>query len=275
MSMDNLQAVIDVARSGVNPTTVAESNAKKHILIHGHGAHPSRVEILDMEVGLLAPLRKRGMVVVFDAASFNQVIADNKDAGNIAIYFDRNPERPSVVGVLNGNGKDGPGWGDFCVSIQFRPTPQWVRWKKIDGQLLPQAEFAEFVEDNMEDIADPLGAQMLEIATELQTTRTVNFRSAVRLSSGAIQFTHNQDDQAKVGAGAVAVPETFTLGIAPVFGMPSYAVPARFRWRIVEGKLRLGFKLQRVETMMAKIVEDVIAKIERGANISIMDGVVP
>lgn len=274
MTLD-LQPVIDTARQAVTPTTLAETDTLRHVFIPGHGNTESRIERVDIEAGRAKPARKRGAVTVFDAASFNQVLADNADAGNIAIYFDRNPEKPSVVAVLNGHGKAGAGWGDLRVSIAFRPTPQWVKWKAIDGKMLPQVTFAEFIEDNLEDIAEPAGSVMLEIATYLEAVRTVNFRSGVRLTSGAIQFRHDQSDEAKVGANTLDVPETIKLGIAPIFGLGSYGVPARFRYRIDNGKLTLGIRLQRVETMMAAIVEDVIAKIERGANVSVLDGLPP
>jgi uncharacterized protein YfdQ (DUF2303 family) len=270
-----MQAVIDAARQGAAPSKLTEVGTKQWWLVPGIAGHPSAVQLIDTEKAADKPSRKRGTVVCFDAASFNQVLADNADAGNIAIYIDRNPDKPSVVALLNGHGKAGPGWGDFRVSIEFRATPQWTKWKGIDGKMLPQAEFAEFIEDNVEDIATPSGAQMLEIATYLEATRSTNFKSGIRLGSGEIQFQNMENIDAKVGVGQIAIPETFTLGIAPIFGLPPYSVPARFRYRIQDGKLLLGIKLQRVETMMSAIVEDVVGKIERGTNVSVLDGVAP
>lgn len=275
MSAENMQPVIDAARQGALPTKLHESDGVAYWLIPGVGQEPSKVEEIEYWRQAGTPRRKSGHVTVFDAASFNQVLADNSDTGNIAIYFDRNPEKPSVVAVLNGHGKAGPGWGDFRCSILFRSTPQWMKWRGIDGKMMSQVGFAEFLEDNLEDIAEPAGAIMLEIATYLEAVRTVNFRSGIRLASGTVQFRHDQSDEAKVGAGTIEVPETIVLGVAPIFGLPSYRVPARFRYRIENGKLMLGVKLQRVETMMAQIVEDVAAKIERGANVSVMDGLPP
>lgn len=269
----NLQAVIDITRSGTGPDHVADVGTKKHLVIHNRDT--SQLAVIDLEAGLEAPVRKRGHVTTFDAASFNNVIKDNSDAGNIAIYFDRNPNKPAVVAVLNGHGQKGPGWGDFRVNIEFRPTPQWVKWRAHDGKLLSQVEFAEFIEDNLEDISEPSGATMLEIATHLEVIRSVNFKSKVTLQSGAFTFQHDQHDQTSTSAGHVAIPQEFKLGVAPIFGLPAYSVPARFRYRIDEGRLKLGYKLQRIETMMSQIVEDVIAKIERGANISVMDGLPP
>lgn len=276
MSAENMQPVIDAARQGAVPTKLHEGDGVAHWLVPGVGPNdPSSIQAVEYWKEAGTPRRKSGRVVCFDAASFNQVLADNADAGNIAIYFDRNPERPAVVAVLNGHGKTGPGWGDFRAEIQFRPTPQWAKWNAIDGKMMSQVAFAEFLEDNLEDIAEPAGAVMLEIATYLEAVRTVNFRSGIRLGSGAVQFRHDQNDEAKVGAGTIDVPETIKLGIAPIFGLASYVVPARFRYRIENGRLTLGVKLQRIESMMALIVEDVIAKIERGANVSVLDGLPP
>jgi len=269
----NVEALIEAVRSGMVPFEVASTASRKTFIVPGFGPHASHTVEIDMEAGHPQPSRKSGAVTVFDAASFNQVLADNADAGSIAIYMDRHPEKPRVVAVMNGNGKGGPGWGDFRVEIAFRKTVQWSKWSALDGKLMQQVAFAEFLEENMEDVVEPAGALLLEIATYLTSVRTVNFRSGIRLSSGAIQFQHDETDD--VQAGELSVPEEFTLGISPIFGLASYLVPCRFRWRLIDRKLHLGFKLQRIETLMAKIVEDVISKIERGANISVLDGLPP
>lgn len=65
------------------------------------------------------------------------------------------------------------------------------------------------------------------------------------------------------------------LALAPLQGGAPYAVPARFRYRLEDGKLRLGIKLERVEDLMDRVLEDVIAKIERGSNVSVLDGRAP
>lgn len=250
------QAIIDAARLGVIATkleTVGE---------FAHYALPTVNGVLlgkiSLETGLPAPLRKRGTVQVFDAASFNEILDANHGTGDATIYINRDADEPAIVAVLNGNGASGPGWGDFRAQIVFRFTPQWKRWKAIDGQMLPQVQFAEFIEDNLGDVVTPPGADMLEIAQYLSATRSVDFKSAVRLSSGQIQLQNVENLEAKVGAGQTAIPETITLGIAPVYGLPPFRVDARFRYRIVGGKLMLGIKLQRIEDIMAAVVNDMV-----------------
>ena len=272
--IDNVQAVIDTAKKAAEPVVLFKNDRFADVYVpsaRGDG----EIKRLDLEATLETPLRKRGKIQVFDAASLNMIIADNSDAGDISIYLDRNPIKPAIVAVLNGHGKSGPGWGDFRASIEFRPTPQWVKWQGIDGKMVPQAAFAEFIEDNLDDIAAPPKADFLEIVTYLQATRAVDFKSGLRLSSGAIQFQNLESIDAKVGAGSIAVPEQFTLGIVPMFGSPAYSIPVRFRYRLQEGRLTLGVKLQRVESLMETLINDVVAKIERGANISVLDGLPP
>lgn len=151
-----------------------------------------------------------------------------------------------------------PRWGDFRAEIVFRFTGQWTKWKAIDGRMLSQVEFAEFIEDNLHDVVSPAGAEMLEIAQYLSATRSVDFKSAIRLSNGQIQFHNLESMDAKVGVGQTQVPETITLGIAPVFGLSPFRVEAKFRYRLADGKLRMGIKLHRVEDVMAAVVNDMV-----------------
>ena len=254
MDYDNVQAIIDAARLGAEPKKLDTVGGIQHYAV----PHAAQLVTVNLETGLQAPLRSRGTVQVFDAVSFSEILKANIEAGDATIYINRDANAPAIVAVLNGNGENGPGWGDFRVEIQFRFTPQWKRWLAIDGRMMSQTAFAEFIEDNMSDVVTPPGAEMLEIAQYLSATRSVDFKSAIRLSSGQIQFQNLESIDAKVGAGQVAIPETITLGIAPVFGLPPFRVEARFRYRIQDGKLQLGIKLQRIEDIMETVVNDMV-----------------
>lgn len=251
----DMEHVIAAARLSDKAHKIAEVGSVLHYLMPT-ASGPQHL-IINTETGLPQPVRKRGMIQVFDAVSFNAILAANAEYA-ARIYINRDANAPAIVAVLNGNDEQGPGWGDFRAEILFRFTSQWLKWKAIDGKMMPQVQFAEFIEDNLGDIAAPAGAELLEIAQYLSATRSVDFKSAVRLSSGQIQFQNIESIDAKVGAGQTAVPETITLGIAPVFGLPPFKIDVRFRYRIVDGKLQLGVKLQRVEDIMAAVVNDMV-----------------
>lgn len=270
MDVDNMQAVIDAARAGHELTKLAGDENYQIVYTPSHG-----VQTVSLEKHNAAPNRKTGAVTVFDAESLNRLLADNAIAGATTIYVNPDAEKPAIVAVFNGNGLAGPGFGDFRASIGFRPTPQWVKWKGIDGKLLPQADFAEFIEDNLADIATPDGATMMEIVTYLQATRSVDFRSGVRLGSGATQLTNNESIEAHVGAGNIAVPDMFEIALSPVFGVAPFRIPTRFRFRIESGKLKLGLKLQRVEDVMAQIIKDIEGEIVLPEGVAKVYGVAP
>lgn len=270
---NNMHAVIEAARQGVTPIIAGvEADAP---LLYAPAANKGQGELVSLERYLAEPLRKRGTIQVFDVASFNQVVRDHGQEGRTAIYLDRNPETPAVVAVLNGAAKDSPGWGDLRCAIRFCPTPQWSKWRGIDGKMLPQRDFAEFIEDNLADIVQPAAATMLEVATAFNATISTRFSRAMRLSSGMIQLQHVEDVAAKVGEGLIEVPETLTLGLAPLHGSPIYQVPARFRYRIRDGELSMGIKMQRIEDLMRIVLEEVIAKIERSTDVSVLEGIAP
>lgn len=256
--MEDMEAVIAAARQGVTPGELSPG-----LLWVPEDAGRA----VSLERYSLKPGRPRGTVTVYDPLSFNQLLIDNATAGHCTIYL--NDADPSITAVLNGNGgKDAAGWGDLRVVLGFRKSPSWTKWQAADGKMMTQDIFAEFVEDNIADFADPSGAVMLEIASSFEVARSVSFRSAIKLNSGEVQFIHGANDEAKVAGGALTVPEAFTLALSPFSGMPHYKVPARFRYRLVEGQLKLGFKLQRIDDMMADIFAQVSGIISGGVKVN-------
>jgi len=270
MDVDNIQAVIDAAREGVHLVTLDESSHHKVVYSSKHG-----LQTVDLAPYQAHPAHKSGHVKVFDAVSFSTFLEENAVPDRTTIYIDRDPQKPAVVAVIDGNGKGGPGYGRFRASIAFRPMPQWVKWCAIDGKFMPQETFAEFVEDNLEDIVDPPGAEMLEIVTSFQATRSLDFKSAVRLSNGQVQFIHLETTDAVVKSGEIKCPETFNIGISPFFGVTAFKIQARFRYRINDRKLSLGFKLQRPEGVMEQVMDDIEKAIQPPPGVITVHGTAP
>ncbi|HVE20628.1 MAG TPA: DUF2303 family protein [Acidocella sp.] len=261
----DVQAIIEVAQDALKPIQVEVTDAN---LLFIPGTENRKPEIINLDLVRppATPRRKAGSITVFNIESLNSFIYHNKDAGNTNVYLDANILKPRMVAILNDNGDAGPGHRDFKVYVEFRETPEWTKWHKIDGTMLPQDAFAEFIEENLQDIYNPPGAEMLEIVTYLQATRAVDFKSALNLSSGQVQFTNIESVDAKVGPGQIAIPTEFTLQIAPIQGSPRFKIPARFRYRLTDGKLKLGFKLLRIEDVMTEILDKAVADIVRGGD---------
>jgi uncharacterized protein YfdQ (DUF2303 family) len=263
--------VVKIAQDALAPSQVSVT-PDNIMFVPGNSLTPSKFVDLDTIRQPATPRRKTGTVNVFSVDSFNAFIMQNKDAGNITVYADSNTEHPAIIAVLNDNGIAGPGHRDFRCSIQFRETVEWRKWKSIDGKMIDQANFAEFIEENIADIHDPAGAAMLEIVTYLQATRSVDFKSALNLSNGNVQFQNTESLDAKVGTGQINIPTEFTLGIAPIQGARAFEIPARFRYRLSEGKLKLGLKLLRAEDVMAQIFNETLSEVIQGDGVVLIWG---
>lgn len=201
------------------------------------------------------PWRPRGTTTTRDAASFSTAIDNLSHGHDPHLFADADNRR--LVAVLN----PGPdGWGDHRVLLQLATSREWREWTGIDRELLPQVDFAEFVEQHTADIVSPDAATMLELAQSFHATRSVRFGSSQRLKHGETVLQYVEELDAK-GRGSIAIPDTVDLRV-PVFDGGSLVdVDARLRWRIHGQALRLGVVLLRPDTIERTAFLDVVSQV--------------
>lgn len=243
----------------------------------------SRFEIIDTEAHAASPYAKRGNVNLHEQGSLIHYVKDHHGNGT-ALYADI--DKNTVVAVLNGHAaswdggeefSDQPGWGDHRAWLNLRLTPEWKRWATHDGKAQGQEAFAEFIEDSVADIVDPSGATMLELAQTFEAKKDVAFRSQTRLSDGQRQLTYTENIEARGGSGGqLAVPSQLELGISPYEGGQPYKITARLRFRLGgEGKLTIGYILDRPDDILRAAFNDVVGEIETDTGIKAFRGVAP
>lgn len=261
----DMAAVIEAARIG-DSVKVGET----------HLAFPlpegGRVELVDVEAAVRAylpnPRRKTGAYRAHDAASFAAYLHRHGTL-DTEVWADATGAR--IVGVINSHeaadqpvGGGGPlaGWGDHRVTYAVEQTKAWQAWTARDGQLLSQSDFAELIEDRAVDIVRPAAADMLELAQSFQATIGVTFGSSKQLSSGERQLEYRETVDAKAGrAGKLEIPRDFDLALIPFEGAKPFKVNARFRYRITDGTLRVGYRLTRPEDVLREAFESVVTEV--------------
>jgi uncharacterized protein YfdQ (DUF2303 family) len=195
------------------------------------------------------PRRKTGTVHVQDALSFIEYIGRHRIPAT-EVFADLS--RMGLVGVINGNGESVPdddnpgkcGHGDHRVILELMPTDAWKVWTARDKTPMGQSDFAEHLEDNAGDVVHPDAATMLEVAQSLLATTSADFKSAIRLDNGEVQFRYEETITARAGqAGDLGIPATFTIALAPFEGCDPVEVVARFRYRINGDRLVLSYAL--------------------------------
>lgn len=211
-----------------------------------------------VEKAQLAPARKRGTVQVKDVVSLLQVLTDQaiqgaKEAG----YVYADPDTRTITCVFNDH-RAGAGWRDHRVAFKAEYTPEFQRWMENNGasKAKGQGEFAEFIEDNLADIQEPHAQQLLEVATTIEASSGIEFKSAKRLQDGQVQLTYNETIDAKAGAyGAMSIPKEFTLGVRIFKNGGGYLLKARLKYRLHGGSVKFWYELDRPE----RAVEDAFA----------------
>lgn len=202
---------------------------------------PEAHKIESLEAMAPRPYRARADVHVVDVAGFVAYVERFRQDATAAIFA----SDKSIVGVLNFRTPESEvaGHGDDTVRLVYQRTPEWAAWVGVDNRPMTHTDFAVWLEDHVDDVIEPAGAAIVEIAREFQVKRDTQFRSSIRLQSGATQIAYSETDAAQ--PGVLELPEVIALGLRPFEGSPAYRVKARIRYKLDAGKLTLRFVLHR------------------------------
>lgn len=232
---------------------------------------------IKLEQYAAVPRRATGLADFGEAESFCTYVARHKDPAATTLWGDLT--EATVTAVLNdhehrgGQGLPLPGWGDHRAVLQLAATPDWTHWTGADGKLMSQTAFAEFLEDGATALVRPAAADMLEVASTFQARTGVDFKSAVRLQSGETRLRYEETVNASAGkTGDLEIPSDITLGLEPFEGSPRYEVAARFRYRINNGQLTLGYRLVRPDLARRQAFADVLATITNTLGLPVLSG---
>lgn len=255
------QAVIDTATAAATPYPLDLQARFFAVTVPAGG----ELEVIDLETYREAlldrPRRKTGGYKVHDAASFVAYLNKHGDS-DTEVWADST--RATITGVLNAHevGTEAR-WEDHRVTYTAILTDAWTAWVGLSGKQMSQSEFAEHLEDRSIDIIEPTAADMLELAQTFKANLGVKFESSKYLSSGETQLEYRETVDAKAGrAGRMEIPQTFSIAVRPFEGADVYKVTARLRYRITDGALRLGYRLERPDDVLREAFLGVVAQVE-------------
>lgn len=262
---DGVRAIIDTAQQAAAP---AELEPGKVYVVHT-AAGVQKFDLTGAEYRDL-PVRKTGTTTVRDARSF-AALWEKHSTEDSEVYADADQLR--ITAVLDADAPDTANWGGHRLALGLRETDAWTAWAALDGKLIGQEQFAEFVEDHLPEILEPAAAEMLEIAQSISGTVKAEFASGTRLATGQRQLAFTETVTTKAGQkGQLTIPETFVIGLVPFEGSEGYRLTARLRYRITDTRLTIGYKLDRPADVRAKAFADVVDAIDAQIAQPILNG---
>lgn len=124
--------------------------------------------------------------------------------------------------------------GEHVAVLTLKYTPAAEVWLKLVANPVSQATLAEFLEDRYNDITEPAGASILELAKTLEVKNNVAFKGSQRSSDGGYNLTYEEQVAAKAGVqGTMEIPSRFVVAI-PVFqGGPTIELLVRLRFKLM------------------------------------------
>lgn len=255
----NTQAAISAGKQLMGPKVIDVAGVPT-LVTHRDSSVSKHEELLPK------PLALKQNVRVHDAESFLKYFQNFADKDSHIFVDIENAKFKAVIDYHQSAGS--PRWNRHTVSFTCPTTPEWNAWKRNSGQRMNQSEFALFIEDNLLEIVEPSGAEMLEIASSLQAKNDVSFSSATRLDNGETQFSYKEDVNGSAGInGQLQIPQSIKLGLTPFRGSETYQVEARFRYRIKDGNLMMWYDLVRPHRIHEDAIKDTCEKIKNDQGI--------
>lgn len=281
-----ITAIAELAQKG-QALTFSNPGADQPQLVFAPGIQSP----VSMEKFQAHPLRKRSKVTLTEPDALIAYLLAHKLASTalFATTSDKGAEilavidyhQPENTNALSGTKQDIlPNWGEHRATLVSQFAPEWLRWKAKDKELFGQVEFAEFLEDNSQDIVvpdtdtqAPNAATMHEVALTLSAKTGVQFASAVRLDNGQHQLTYNETIESKAGqSGQLTVPDRFYLSLPPFVGTPRYLVKARLKHRLLRGEVKFFYEIERPHKILEAAINDIKAKIEKETALKVLMG---
>jgi uncharacterized protein YfdQ (DUF2303 family) len=226
----------------------------------------------------LYPERKKGTATVNTLDSFVDLTNRHK-TDDSAIFADTDWRNPSLTAVVDYHKNESGGLADngkHRVHYPFPLSEEWQAWIRQDGKPMDQADFAEWIEDHLPELAAPepreadhylnlfglkvaAPNEMVKLSRGLQIHVESRVKNNVTLQSGEGEITWDEEHKDSAG-NRITVPGLFILSIPPFFMGTATRIPVRLRYRASGGTIKWFFKLHRPDVVITGQIEEDLAR---------------
>lgn len=217
--------------------------------------HDYSTEVIDLQDYMPWPRRAQAKVQLQDTQSFidyarrfdfDGPTGDSSSNPTLPVIYINRRNGPVAELIIDDHSENHPGWREHRATLAWQYTPEWKRWKADDRKMLPQAQFAEMIEDGLDDILEPDAGDLLEIAQTIKGTMTATVKSGRYLQDGTIKAVWDEELDVTGGREAdITIPGHFILQIRVLEEGTPIQIRARLRYAFRDRKLQLGYFLDR------------------------------
>lgn len=282
--MENLQAVVEAgARTTVAQNRIATIQYKGvevPIVIGPSGG----VGVLEdaarfVESRAAAPLARVVKAEVDDLDSLIGYVNRQKLSGQTVAFARKAapPASPTMLVVFDWHRENAgePGWSRDSVRYAPKLSRQYLAWTQFVAEPKSQDAFADFLEDNVDDIAErdgfPLKLDLIKMARDLHVSVGQKLSRTVDPASGDVTFSFQAETG---GQGKTKIPREFLLGI-PVFDGSDviYAIRVSTKLQLAGERAFFAMKLRNADVALEDAFADVKKAVAEKCSIPVFAGV--
>lgn len=257
MDSEAIEAIVDAVNK--RPEVIVRDGHSEFAFV------PEGFSVISLRDHLQSPERIRQRVTLLTADDFVSYWKRFKSDSSVIFGDERSATYSAIVDFHAPDGT--PKWCGHLAVYACPKSKEWEIWLASNGKRMPQAAFAEFIEDNYPDIVKPSHAEMIQVSTNLSAKKSVTFSQATRLDNGQSQLMYQEEVKGSVEStkgGTMKVPDGFTLKLPVFIGGPAYQLEARLRYRIDDGKLLIWYDLHRPHKVVEAATQAVTQSIRKG-----------
>lgn len=177
------------------------------------------------------------------------------------------------------NAHGDPRWGRHRAEYACPLSVEWQRWTGQSGKPMTQDAFADFIDANFADLANPSTdklddagcappAAVIQMARQLMIRTSGTFGRSINPTTGEFTFENKVENDTT----STKIPRAFLLGI-PVFTSGArYRVEARIRFKLSEGKPTFAFELYQADIIQRSAFDDVREQVRQGTGLPMFCG---
>lgn len=204
-----------------------------------------------------------------DAVAYGKAVDDESalaslrtDSTLLRVVLDEHPANPPADEPLV---FDVPqvGHRDHVAALVLRPTPGARRWAKALTNALSQEQFLDLIDDGITEIAEPPGAVLRDLISDLHAIRSSSVKSVIRTGGEAsLEVADNVGLTAGTGT-KVTVPEHVDLVIRPwTLSGKSIAVRVKIKPRITDSRVSFLLTAPNLEQLVTEAAAQIATTAE-------------
>lgn len=319
---DSIREVADLARKGAAGVEFIEIPAAALpdsrllgtpfllVTVSADGKPETRSIKADIDAYRWKPAFREGTATATTLASFIDLVNRHANQSS-AIFVDANWKAPKMLAVIDYHvaaaksgdagteperdeyveGEDGLARaGRHRIAYAFPLSEPWKIWVANDGQYMPQADFAAFLEDHIHELAAPLAtlpaeaemaqrfkttiahpSDVMDLARGLDIKVGSTVKNRTKLQTGETQFTFETEHRDSEGR-ELTVPGLFLLSIPIFYRGEQVRLPVRLRYRVQGGAILWAYQMHRPDEAVDGMVRDDVVQVAENTNLPVFDG---